>query len=135
MSTVTRKLMTPRFTIDPACDVPEALVDACHDVAEGIEFDATALPVHEFGFLAARDGMRLDVAILVPHRDENAPTVITRSTIVPWEVLEANGAPYLVGFFRWVVSGLMAHEVDEAIKFRGARVFDPHQVMPTARAE
>jgi len=108
-----------------------ALSAACAAVAEGLAFDATALPVTSIRFVAMADGVLLEVVIEVPDRnavDRIEPLTVGRALICPWCVLETNGPEYLVGWLRETITNLLAHEVAESLAYRGHRVFDPHRV-------
>lgn len=111
-----------------ANDVAKA-AEGCARVVEAISFDATAMPVEWIRFTPSAFGVLVEVAIDVPdsHSDEVKWTSIIRSVGCPWHVIDGNGPEYLVGMLRETIANLLAHEVAESIRYRGAHAFDPHE--------
>jgi hypothetical protein len=127
---ITRRVITPTFaqpTSFESTTERNKTIAACREAAEAIRFDATALPLHALDFIAGHDGVRLNAVVLVPDRGgKDEALLITRSAIQPWEVLEFNGPEYLVRWTAETLCGLMAHEVYESVRYRGALVIDQH---------
>jgi hypothetical protein len=129
--TTERKIIAPEFrwTVAGAPDWVLEAAGRCRTLIDDIRVDATALPIHDLVFEASASGVQLIVDMLVPDRDQPEAVVwihIWRTLICPWDPIKMNGPEYLVRWMRETIANTLSHEVDESIRLRGDRVFDPH---------
>jgi len=125
-------MVVPTFVVDEGHAASEYLdlLDPCAAKVARVTFDATVFPIFALSFTARRDGIALEVDMNVPDRDvpgQVEPLNVTRTLLMPWVVLRANGPDYLVRWMRETIANILAHEVDESIALDGIRIFDPHR--------
>lgn len=130
---VARRVITPSFSVATGDSAPEGpnvyLAEGCKQLAAGLRFDATALPIDDLSFVAKSYGVTLIVDIRVPDRDK--PGVewihVWRTLTCPWGPISSNGPDYIVRWMRETIANTLAHEVDESVTLDGERVFNPHR--------
>lgn len=73
------------------------------------------------------DALYLDITWTAPHRDHGRPSVFNSRDHVPLGLSENEFLQYV----RARLSDVMQHEVDEAIHWKGNRLYDPHEQRTT----
>lgn len=106
---------------------------ACERAITSVRVYNDSIPVEAIECVAGREGVRIDVTLAVPDRDDREwvrPMSVVRSVAVPWDPIVANGPSQLVHTIRRTLQSILAHEVDENFLVYETLAYDPHRPLP-----